>query len=182
MVAQCDKDPSSRPLEQLGRLPPPPPSPMVFSRHPDVATRLVVQLEGKPESPCLTAAADAATQMLGVRGFVPPSWREVLTTRPPPWRNQDDFELGSSRPGCQHETSSRIEQQFRDMLFAARLSPSAKATIRSQGGPGAAMALVTPHVPQHDHSPSAVPRYSLASLAPPSPPYRALLPVWSPIR
>ena len=47
------------------------------------------------------------------------------------------------RPGWQHEASSRMEQQFKDMLFAAKLSPSAQATIRSQGGPGAGMALMT---------------------------------------
>ena len=66
----------------------------------------------------------------------------ALSARPLP-RNQDDFEPRSRRPGWQYETSSRTEQQFRDLLFAARLSPSAKATIRSQGGAGAAMALVT---------------------------------------
>ena len=90
----------------------------------------------------LAAAADVARQMSRVQGFEPPSWREVLTARPPP-RNQDDFKPGSQRPGWQHETSSRTEQQFKDLLFAARLSPSTKATIRSQGGPGAVMVLVT---------------------------------------
>ena len=115
---------------------------VVFSRHPDVATRVVVQLEGEPEGLSLVAAADVARQMSRVQGFEPLSWREVLSARPPP-RNQDDFEPGNRRPGWQHETSSRTEQQFRDLLFAARLSPSAKATIRSQGGTGAVMVLVT---------------------------------------
>ena len=77
------------------------------------------------------------------------SWREVLTARPPP-RNQDDTRL---RAG-----------QSRNLL-SLPLSPSTKATIRSQGGPGAGMALVT----HHDHSPAVDPRHSLASFAPPSP-------------
>ena len=41
----------------------------------------------------------------------------------------EDFEPGSWRPGWQHEASSRTEQQFKDMLFVARLSPSALSTV-----------------------------------------------------
>ena len=62
-----------------------------------------------------------------------------MTARPPT-RDMEDFEPGS---GDQFgSTSSRTEQQFKDMLFASRLSPSAQATIRSQGGPGAGMVLM----------------------------------------
>ena len=53
------------------------------------------------------------------------------------------FRASSRTPGYRHEASSRTEQPFKDMLFAARLSPSAQATIRSQEGPRAGMALMT---------------------------------------
>ena len=133
---------------------------MVHSRHPDIATRLVVQLVGHPTTPCLAAAADTARQLVGIRGFEPPSWRALLSARPPP-RNIDDFEPGSRRPGWQwqHEASSRTAQQFRDMLFAARMSPSAQATIRSQrwtrSGHGSDD---VPDLPHHNHPATALPQ------------------------
>ena len=151
--------------------------PMVHSCHPDIATRLVVQLEGHPTTPCLAAAVDTARQLVGVRGFEPPSWRALLSARPPP-RNIDDFEPGSRRPGWQHEASSRTEQQFRDMLFAARLSPSAQATIRSQGGPGAGMALMTCPTCRITTIPPQLFRHPSSSSPSSSSPDRAFLPVW----
>ena len=43
--------------------------PVLFSRHPDVATRLVVHLERELEGLSLAAAADVARQMSRVPGF-----------------------------------------------------------------------------------------------------------------
>ena len=101
---------------------------MVHARHPDVA--MIQRL--RVWEPQWKPAGD----------WWGPSWRALLTARPPA-RDVEDFEPASRRPGWQHEASSRTEQQFKDMLFAARLSPSAQATIRSQGGPGAGMVLMT---------------------------------------
>ena len=99
-----------------------------------------MQLEGEPESPSLAAAADET--VAGSSRF------------------RTSFLAGS----VDHETTSSARGRFRtrqpqtrmaardfephgapiqDLLFAARLSPSASATIRSQGGPGAGVALVT---------------------------------------
>ena len=68
---------------------------------------------------------------------------EPLLTARPPARNVDDFELGSWGPDWQHEASSRTEQHFKDVFFAATLSSSAQAAIRSRGGRAARMALMT---------------------------------------
>ena len=47
--------------------------PMMFARHPEVASRLVRQLEGHSDSPFLSAAASSARVLSGTMGFHPPS-------------------------------------------------------------------------------------------------------------
>ena len=48
--------------------------PMMFARHPEVASQIVQQLEGHPDSPFLAAAASSARVLSGTMGFDPPSW------------------------------------------------------------------------------------------------------------
>ena len=43
--------------------------------------------------------------------------------------------------GWQHEAASRVEQQFRDQVLFERLPAQARASMRSQVGPGAGIAL-----------------------------------------
>ena len=78
---------------------------MANQRHPDIADVLVNHLEAGGETPYLSAAVAAAIELLGVEGFVPPSWSALaLGARPPP--PQEDFELDALRGGWQHEASS----------------------------------------------------------------------------
>ena len=116
--------------------------PMVDARHPEVAAQLVVQLEGHPATTCLGAAAAAARALTGIVNFEPPSWRSVLLGARPPPRAPDTFEPGTQRQGWQHEASSRIEEDFKAALLD-RLPDSAKASLRSQGGPGAGLSFTT---------------------------------------
>ena len=50
---------------------------MIRQRHPGVADRFVAGLEGGVRTPALGSAVDAARHLLGVEGFVPPSWTEL---------------------------------------------------------------------------------------------------------
>ena len=54
-------------LGVLGRLP------MMFARHPEVASRIVQQLEGHPDSPFLVVAASSDRALSGTMGFEPTS-------------------------------------------------------------------------------------------------------------
>ena len=92
---------------------------------------------------CLQAVAGVSRDLTGVSGFEPPSWRElVMGARPEP-REHEDFEPGCTRDGWQHEASSRMEETFRAESLFPRMDDSGKALLRSQGGPGAGLALST---------------------------------------
>ena len=117
-------------------------TPMVDARHPEVAAQLVVQLEGHPATLCLGAAAAAAKVLTGIMNFEPPSWRSVLLGARRPHRAPDTFQPGTQRQKKQHEASSRIEENFKVALLD-RLPDSAKASLRSQGGPGAGLSFTT---------------------------------------
>ena len=119
--------------------------PMVDARYPEVAAQLVVQLEGHPATPCLGAATAAARVLMGIMNFEPPSWRSVLLGARPPHHHTDTFKPGTQRQGWQHEVSSRIEEHFKVALLDW-LPDSAKASLRSQGGPGRG-GTVLHHVP-----------------------------------
>ena len=114
---------------------------------PWVADRIVAGLEGGVRTPALGPAVDAARHVLGVEGFVPPSWTELsLGARPPPWE-VEDFELGW-RWGWQHEAASRVERQHREADILPTLDESASTLSRSQSGPAAGAALsATPSNP-----------------------------------
>ena len=116
--------------------------PMVGARHPEVASQLVRHLEGNPDPPTLAAAEHAARAFSGILGFELPSWRSLLLGAGPTARAPDTFEPGTQRQGWQHEASSRTEESFRNVLFT-RLPDSTKASVRSQGGPGAGLAFTT---------------------------------------
>ena len=76
----------------------------------------------------------------GVMGFEPPAWRAVLAGAQPPPIQPEEFE--PSQRGWQHEAASRVERAHRETLFP-RMSDPAKALVRSHGGPGAGLALLT---------------------------------------
>ena len=115
---------------------------MIHQRHPDVANRLVAQLEGHPDTPCLRAATTAAWSITGVMGFEPPSWTALAGGVRPAQHQPEDFEPGATGGGWQHEAACRIEQRARDTLLLS-LPDSGKALVRSQGGPGAGLAFTT---------------------------------------
>ena len=112
--------------------------PMTQNRHPDVAGQLIAQLEGRPDTPVMSAASDAADQLNGVRDFVPPSWRALADGARPQNRDIDDFERGNS-DGWQHEVASRTDEVFRERMFAS-MADNVVAAVRSQGGSGAGLA------------------------------------------
>ena len=68
--------------------------PMVLSRHRDVATRFVVNLEGAPDTPSLGAAASAMWSLTGTVGFGPPSWRALAEGARPENVDPEDLEPG----------------------------------------------------------------------------------------
>ena len=49
--------------------------------------------------------------------------------------------VDSDSGGWQYEAASRVEQQFRDQVLFERLPAQARASMRSQAGPGAGIAL-----------------------------------------
>ena len=116
---------------------------MMQERHPEVGRELVMRLEAGVETPCLGAAATAARNLAGTHGFEPPSWTALaLGARPPP-READDYELGAQRSGWQHEASSRMELQFRELQMMPSLSEGDRALVRSQSGSTAGVAFST---------------------------------------
>ena len=115
--------------------------PMIFERHPMVAERLLRELEGHPTTPCLRAAVSVAQSLDGVLGWSPPSWTALANGERPESHPPEEFEPGARRGGWQHEAASRTEQRFRDVELFARLDDTGQALLRSQGGPGAGLAL-----------------------------------------
>ena len=114
---------------------------MIHQRHPEVADRIVVALDGVNHTPALSAARSAGGQLMGVEGFNPPSWRALSLGARPAMREPDDFEPGTAGHGWQHEASSRVEREHRERWIMPRLADSEKAMLRSQSGPGAGLAL-----------------------------------------
>ena len=115
--------------------------PTIDARHPAVAESFVRELEGHPHTPCLRAAQEAAWALEGVMGWSPPSWFAIWNGARPDTHQPEEFEPGGKR-GWRHEAASRVDQRFRDDLFV-RMSNSSHALVRSQGGPGAGLALAT---------------------------------------
>ena len=115
--------------------------PMIFDRHPVVAERLLRQLEWHPTTLCLRVAASAAQSLEGVLGWSPPSCKALANGERPESRPLEEFEPGARRGGWQHEAALRTEQRFRDVELFARLDDTGQALLRSQGGPGAGLAL-----------------------------------------
>ena len=110
--------------------------PMIHARHPEVAARIIAQLEGDPSGQSVQLAADSAHRLTGVRGFEPPSWRALAAGLRPPHDQEQE------KSGWQHEASSRIEQEHRESLFRVLPEPE-RALLRSQGGSGAGAAVQT---------------------------------------
>ena len=110
--------------------------PMVGARHPEVAAQLVAQLEGHPATPCLAAAGNAARALTGVMNFEPPSWHAVLLgARPPATHTRH---LRTRDPPTR--VASLVEENFKNVVLD-RMSDSARASLRSQGGPGGRIAF-----------------------------------------
>ena len=74
-------------------------------------------------------------------GWSPPSWTALANGERPESHPPEEFEPGARRGGWQHEAASRTEQRFRDVELFARLDDTGQALLRSQGGPGAGLAL-----------------------------------------
>ena len=110
----------------------------MFAKHPEVTSQIVQQLEGHRDSPFLAAAASSARALSGTMGFDPPSWQALCEGV----REPEGLEPGIERGGWQHEASSRVERQQREVLFE-RLLPRDRAWVRSQNGPGGSLALTT---------------------------------------
>ena len=81
--------------------------------------------------------------MLGVGGVAPPSWRELAMGARPEACEPEHFEPGWTRDGRQHEVAPRVEETFRAEYLFTRMDDPGKALLRSQGGPGAGLALST---------------------------------------
>ena len=65
----------------------------------------------------------------------------VNRARPPP--HDWDQEPGSFERGWQHEASSRVERQHRELNLFPRFSEAGRALDRSQAGPGGGLAIST---------------------------------------
>ena len=109
--------------------------PMIQARHPAVAALMVQHLEGESWSPSMEAASRAATQLEGTAG--------LAGGLRPEQREPEDHEPGTARAGWQHGASRRVEQAFRASCLFPHMSPSERALVRSQSGPGAGVALLT---------------------------------------
>ena len=112
---------------------------MIQARHPAVAALMVQHLEGESWSPSMAAASQAGTQLEGMAGFAVPLWSDLGGL--PEQREPEDHEPGTAWAGWQHEAS--VEQDFRASCLFPHVSPSERALVRSQSGPGAGVALLT---------------------------------------
>ena len=81
---------------------------------------------------------------------------------------------GANVPGCRQEGSARLEEAFRELLFAA-MTDSERASVRSQGGPGGS--LRAPRAPSHGWIPISSARCSSA-VSVPLASVQADMPVW----
>ena len=109
---------------------------MIEAHHPEVAARIIAQLEGEPSGHSVRHAAQAAHGLAGVHGFEPPSLRVLASGLRFPRDHEED------KSGWQHEASSRIEQEHRESLFRVLAEPE-RALLRAQGDSGAGVALQT---------------------------------------
>ena len=114
--------------------------PMVKDRHPEVAASMVAGLQRAETTASLRAMAHAVEELARIPGFEPPSWEALADGARPLPREPDQFEPGGQRAGWQHEGSARLEEAFREYLFAV-MTDSENALVRSQGGPGAGAAF-----------------------------------------
>ena len=107
-----------------------------------------------------------ATDLTGVGGFEPPA----MGARPEP-RELEDFELGCTKDGWQHEASSRTEETFR--------AESRQGVVTLSRWTKGQLALSTCLVNRlTSFHPAAVPGHSVPSVALSLPSNRAKLPVW----
>ena len=154
--------------------------PMTFERHRAVAERLIRELEGVPSTLCLHAAAFSGQSLDGV-GWSP-SWTalacgERLESRPP-----EEFEPGGASWRLATR-SSLANRGSETRICSPGMYGTGQALLRSQGGPGAGLALTT-YIPTVPRDVDGAPALSSAASAPPPPSSldRASLPVWPPTR
>ena len=115
--------------------------PMMQARHPRVVAEILAELGDRSASPCLEEVRRAAWDLFGVMGFEPPPWYAVVNGARP--AHDGEQEPGSFERGWQHEASSRVERQHREVNLFPRLSEAGRALVRSQAGPGSGLALST---------------------------------------
>ena len=78
----------------------------------------------------------------GAMGVAPLLWH-ALAAGARPESQPEEFEI-RSQGGGQHEAASRVDRVFRDVDLFSRLDDSPIAMQRSQGGPGAGLAVICP--------------------------------------
>ena len=91
---------------------------MMQERHPEVTRELVRRLDAGDEASCFGAAATPARNLVSTHGFETPSWNALVDGACPPPREPDDHERGVQTSVWQHEASSRVELQYRELQFA----------------------------------------------------------------
>ena len=69
-----------------------------------------------------------------------PTWQEVFDGRRP--EDAVEPEVGEWAHGWQYHAASRIEKNHREVVVLPNMTPSARALLRSQSGPGSAAHLV----------------------------------------
>ena len=111
-------------------------------KHPDVAALIIRAMRDTRDPPTLVSALPVAHPLVGVEGFVPPSWDALANGQRPPRREPEEFEPGGCRHGWQHEAASRVERQHRGRLMPC-LPHQQRAMLRSQSGPLAGVPLST---------------------------------------
>ena len=111
---------------------------MVFDHHPDVAKRIVRDLEDHHPAPSIQAALDCAAS-LSREGFNPPPWEDLLLEEPEPSR--ENAEPGQPRKGWQKRATEPVEVRHLRRSVSPQLTDTEAALLRSQAGPMASAAL-----------------------------------------
>ena len=115
--------------------------PMVFARHRGVALAIVAQLEGHPDTPFLGAAAACARSLVGTmvltRHFGKLSAKEC---DPGHWNQMRWSQALLEEGGNTKQRQGWSATSDKEVLFE-RMGLRDRAILRSQGGPGAGLAL-----------------------------------------
>ena len=127
--------------------------PMIEARHPEVAARIIAQLEGEPSRHSVWHAAQAAHGLAGVHGFEPPSWRALAAGLRPPRRGQ--VRVAADASSRTEAGTSRVSVQS---VGRTREGSAQARRLRSWS-----CAADMSHMSSHSHRPCTVPRFAVAT-------------------